>query len=249
MSLLLELGNTRLKASLLTKKSYEYLGSFSASWLEKESLVELLGIESVRLSRVFIASVGNAHLEYLLSSKVKTELEIFPHVIETQPECCGVLNGYDNYKQLGVDRWLAMIGACSKTSKPTLIIDAGTAITVDVVLEKKHLGGLIVPGLGLQHASLAKSTQKLSLTELSSLSHSDNLLGSNTASGIHGGCLYMTTAYINQLVGDLENETGRLFDCIGTGGDFLTLKPLLEKSFEYIEDLTLLGMAEIVKKV
>lgn len=249
MSLLLELGNTRLKAGLLNKKSYEFLGSFSATWLEKESLVEMLGIENIKLTRVFLASVGNTHLESLLINKIKTELEIFPHLIESQPECCGVLNGYEDYKQLGVDRWLAMIGACGTGSRPTVIVDAGTAITIDVVLDKRHMGGLIVPGIGMQHSSLANSAQKLPLTHLLQVSETGTLLGNNTASCIHGGCLYMTSAYINQLITDVEVETGRVYECIGTGGDFLTLKPLLDKKFDYVEDLTLLGMAEMIKKV
>ena len=54
MSLLIELGNTRVKASLLTKKSYEYLGSYPIDWLEEESLTELFSLQGQKFNRVFI---------------------------------------------------------------------------------------------------------------------------------------------------------------------------------------------------
>lgn len=249
MSLLIELGNTRVKASMLSKKSYEYLGSFPIEWLEEESLTELFSLHNQKFTRVFISSVGHSRIEFLLNSKIKSEFEIFPHVITTQPECCGVLNGYQDFKKLGVDRWLAILGACASSTMPTFIVDAGTALTIDVVIDKKHLGGLITPGLRLQHESLASGGENLSMTLLGVNDSNEGLLGNNTAAAIHGGCLYMTSAYINNLLADLEAETGRLFECVGTGGDFLTLSPLLDKPFNYIEDLTLIGMSEIINKV
>ena len=75
----------------------------------------------------------------------------------------GVSNRYDEPSQLGIDRWAALIGARRLSSDPCVVVNAGTAMTVDALTEKgEFIGGIIVPGFDLMHESLAAHTARLS---------------------------------------------------------------------------------------
>lgn len=74
----------------------------------------------------------------------------------------GVRNGYADYQRLGMDRWLAIIGAYQLARGACLVLDLGTAITADYVnAAGEHLGGYICPGLPLMRGLLRTHTQRI----------------------------------------------------------------------------------------
>ena len=79
----------------------------------------------------------------------------------SQAEAVGVKNAYDSPAQLGVDRWAAIIAASQRVpGQACIVIDAGTAITVDAVDQHgQHHGGVIMPGLNLMLESLGRAAQ------------------------------------------------------------------------------------------
>ena len=75
----------------------------------------------------------------------------------------GVTSLYDEPSQLGVDRWAALIGARGLSSEACVVVNAGTAMTVDALTKKgEFIGGIIVPGFDLMHEALAANTARLS---------------------------------------------------------------------------------------
>jgi type III pantothenate kinase len=75
----------------------------------------------------------------------------------------GVTSLYDEPSQLGVDRWAALIGARGFSSDACVVVNAGTAMTVDALTKKgEFIGGIIVPGFDLMHDALAANTARLS---------------------------------------------------------------------------------------
>lgn len=67
--------------------------------------------------------------------------------LAAQAETCGIRNGYRAPEQLGADRWMAVVGAARHHGTPVVVMDLGTASTLDAVDERgRHLGGLILPG-------------------------------------------------------------------------------------------------------
>jgi type III pantothenate kinase len=75
-----------------------------------------------------------------------------------------VRNGYLQPTQLGSDRWAALVAARHLTGGAALAVNAGTAVTIDALTQEgKFLGGLIVPGLDLMAAALARGTAELPL--------------------------------------------------------------------------------------
>jgi type III pantothenate kinase len=81
-------------------------------------------------------------------------------------ECAGVRNLYEQPGQLGADRWAALVGARARTAAASLVVDAGTAMTVDAIAaDGRFLGGLIVAGYDLMRSALARGTARLPLEE------------------------------------------------------------------------------------
>ncbi|XOZ33246.1 type III pantothenate kinase [Halomonadaceae bacterium KBTZ08] len=77
----------------------------------------------------------------------------------TDPQACGVRNAYPEPGQMGVDRWLAILGAYTRWGGPLTVVDAGTAVTIDHVDSVgNHHGGYILPGAHLMKASLGFGT-------------------------------------------------------------------------------------------
>ena len=112
-----------------------------------ESLCKLSGLSlrSCRMVSVRTVAETCALIEML-------ERDFGVSVICAKParEMSGVRNGYEDYERLGLDRWLAMLGAFHLAKGPCLVLDFGTAVTADfIALDGDHLGGFICPGMPL----------------------------------------------------------------------------------------------------
>jgi type III pantothenate kinase len=87
-------------------------------------------------------------------------------VIRSEGAQLGVVNGYEEPAQLGSDRWAALIAAHRLEPGHKLVVNAGTALTIDALAaDGRFLGGLIVPGPALMRRSLDRGTAGLRLTE------------------------------------------------------------------------------------
>ena len=84
------------------------------------------------------------------------------HFARSTASACGVTNSYRQPRRLGVDRWVAMIGAWSEFESSCLVVDAGTAVTIDAIDDTgQHLGGQILPGVALMARALASNTSDI----------------------------------------------------------------------------------------
>ena len=161
MSILaVDIGNSRVK-----------WGLWHAAWQRQDSVANG---DAALLANSWQASI---HPEYVIASNVagihmSEWLNAWAHSrglavrwVASQSEQCGVRNRYTRPGQLGSDRWAALIGARHLVHGAALIINAGTAVTIDALThDGDFLGGLIVPGLELMAAMLARGTAGLSPT-------------------------------------------------------------------------------------
>ena len=254
--LFLDIGNTRIKRAVIDNNQYHYLDAFSIEEFLVESDPKRL-VGEYKLDSIYITSVTSLDNLELIKSVIQQACGIFPIVLTSQKSNCGLTTGYDDFHKLGDDRWMAMQGAIGLFKQPVIIVSAGTAMTVDAILDGKHLGGFIVPGLTSLRAALASDTAALSFTKPTELKESEtavdhSLLASNTESAILGGTLYMTAAFLNTIVKDLNSQVETLFKVVMTGGNASKLCSLLDYECEVIPDLILHGMINIeesVKKV
>ena len=136
---------------------------------------------------------------------------------------------YDDPSKLGVDRFLAMLGALERFPNiPLLVIDAGSAVTFDVLDSKGlHQGGLIMPGIKALRESFPKfSTGDLSLTS--------SALKNNTEGAWRSGTHAMLVSAINSQIRNFELEYpgGVVTICGGTAKEVLKEFPESVKPFD-----------------
>ncbi len=166
----------------------------------------------------------------------------------------GLTLAYPQPQQLGADRWLAMRGAQHLGQLPAIIIDAGSAITIDQVDDQgQHYGGLIMAGLAAQQAGLQTITPALPSWMPDPADHPPSLLATNTPDALRSGAINGTAAALDQLIARLRRDSAgqeQTPDAIGagcnvliTGGDASRLAAAMQTPTQYYPDLVLAGLA------
>jgi type III pantothenate kinase len=168
-------------------------------------------------------------------------------VIST-PIAGGVRNAYPQPAKLGVDRWLAMIGAHALERGAVCIVSVGTAMTIDgVAADGRHLGGVIVPGPDLMITSLLKNTSDIAQRALQGVA-GDGLFADNTLGAIRQGAEHALAALIERTVGVMRrtlNETPKL---LVTGGASDRIEKALGLPYRAVPDLVLQGLAVLARE-
>jgi type III pantothenate kinase len=137
-----------------------------------------------------------------------------------------------SYVGLGIDR----IMAC-KTISDGVVIDAGSAITIDIMSSNIHLGGYILPGLKAINDSYRQISEKLDYNFISQIDM--KILPSNTNEAISYGGVGMI---LNMIKNIAKNQ--KLYF---TGGDGVYLSKFFDNSI-YIKDLVFRGMKQTIKE-
>lgn len=166
------------------------------------------------------------------------------HKIESLKEGFGVINAYKDASSLGADRWCALLGGKANTDYAFMVIDAGSALTIDVVNESgKHLGGYIVPGLNMIKQSLGIQTAQVQVE--SGVSEPRSLsLGKSTTDCVEAGS-YMSVISMLEAVFEKESKRFKKFQVYITGGNAEEISGLLSFTCVMIPDLVLCGLAVI----
>ena len=156
MYLLIDIGNTRIKWQQRDDKDILLTDSIL---VEEFMDIDFSSIKSI--DKIIVSNVNHS----VVLDKLKEILSKFKcPIIETKPISNEYLiNDYEDHKTLGIDRWLTALGAWKLYQRPLLVINAGTAITIDLVeLDKEskaHFkGGMILPGVAISLAVLNNST-------------------------------------------------------------------------------------------
>jgi type III pantothenate kinase len=155
--LAVDAGNSRIK-----------WGLWDGGWLRQDSVAKsdlrLLAVAWHALDRprhVIATNVAGAQVSEWLDAWARSQ-GLVVRWVTSQPEQLGVTNGYLEPAQLGADRWAALVAARHLAGGAALIVNAGTAVTIDALTQQgEFLGGLIVPGLDLMAAALARGTAGL----------------------------------------------------------------------------------------
>jgi type III pantothenate kinase len=146
----------------------------------------------------------------------------------------------DRPEETGVDRVLNMAAAYEQMGKACVVVDAGTAITINCCNDKgDFLGGAIAPGAGMMLSALHEKTAKLPRVELAI---PDAAFGQNTRQAILHGVYYGIRGMVKELVENYATELGFWPDIIATGGDASKLFEGWELIHAIAPDLTLYGI-------
>ncbi len=147
MILLLDVGNTRVKWAWL-----EHAGLAPASAVAHDSShrswqgeIEAGG---QRPERIVVGNVAGPSFAAALRLWSREQFAVEPEFVVAGVELHGVRNGYRRPGALGVDRWLALVAAWHRVRGAALVVNSGTALTVDALdRDGRHRGGLILPGV------------------------------------------------------------------------------------------------------
>jgi len=199
----------------------------------------------INADKVVIANVAGDELAEQVTKMMPSQAEVVFAVVKA--EACGVVCYYD-VDCLGIDRWASVVAAWHQYRQPLIVINAGTAITVDAVSREKvtkkgaYLGGSIMPGLQLLYDALANNTAKLPAVSDARY----NTFPVNTQEAIHAGCINAIVGSVVLQLKNLEKHSAFLPKVVISGGDAVkiagALRPRIKRPV-VIESLVLQGLA------
>lgn len=159
-SLLIDQGNTRIK--WLNTSDGDGDGDLGGAVAEQGDFAAFRRYceRSARPDRVLLSNVAGFERERAVADLCASLWSLEVRALRATTQQAGVRNAYESPGMLGVDRWLAIVGAAARYGMPVIVWDLGTAATLDAVDEDgRHLGGLILPGPATMLASLEAGTR------------------------------------------------------------------------------------------
>ena len=232
MKLFIDIGNSKSKWCLVENQIDQRSGSFFNHDIDEFVVPE-------DIDEVTIASVGREEYENILISKLKF---ICKNIIFAQIDKQLLEINYSN--ELGIDRWLGALAVTKRTTNNAILIDAGSAVTIDFIRNDAPRpifeGGLILPGLHLFNQSLVEKSADISLKNkvmTAQINNTDMAL-------MHGFLMSVSGAiekFLNFYQLDIENT-----DFFISGGDaeliFNSTHLGHKSNFKWVENIVIDGL-------
>jgi len=246
MILAVDIGNTTVSMAILQGR--RFLAEYSISNQVPPSRLRVqLKIIFDRVHRKF----PNMH-SVILCSVVPDALKIVERSafesFDVRPFVVGrdikvpLKNNYRNPKQVGQDRLVCAFAAKQLYGSPAIVIDFGTAITLDVVSSKgEYEGGIIVPGIRLSAESLFNKTALL--PDIKTIKGPRSLIGKDTQESILSGLFYGYGSMCGGLIDQISQKMKGRPNVIVTGGHTELIKKFISKKITKIDrNLVFKGM-------
>jgi type III pantothenate kinase len=201
-------------------------------------LFELEKLDMAKVDAAIISSVvppATLPMERLFARYFKlTPLVVGPGMKTGMP----VL--YENPRDLGADRIVNAVAAYARWPQGAIVVDFGTATTLDVVTARgEYAGGVITPGLLISADALYRATAKLPRVEIA---RPKAVVGTNTVASIQSGLVFGYAGMIDALVKRIRSEVAYTPRVIATGGLGALVARESVTIEEYDELLTLRGL-------
>ena len=233
MTLLVDLGNTRLK---LAQRVGSGLSEIRAVAHHGDPARAFAALDTPPGMPVRIASVFEQAANERFAEQIRAQHPQI-HFVRSEASRNGLRNVYAEPQRLGVDRWLAMLALWTELRGACCIVSAGTALTVDLVDSSgQHLGGYIAPGLVTQQQAVLGATR---------FEHRDtrapyrNEPGNDTESCVREAALAAALGLIEHSTRDFDGLR------VLVGGDADILRPHLNADWQTRPDLVLRGLAAV----
>jgi type III pantothenate kinase len=247
--LLLDVGNSRLKWGLLDNGDIRRTGHISQEKIREQGLSVITTKLPRRVDAVRVSNVAGTSFATRLSGIIGMHCNVDVHFAHSERRGWGVTNGYRQPRRLGVDRWVAMIGAWAEKKSACLIVDAGTAVTLDAIDgDGVHLGGQIIPGAETMLTSLSAATSDIPLVKSPGKQSTGKLkiFGQNTTAAIREGAQNAVVGAVERAVRTLKSK-GYRQTVILTGGGATRILGALEKPPLHRPNLVLFGLAQMLE--
>jgi type III pantothenate kinase len=245
--LAIDVGNTRLKWALYSapKPGAGLLGH-GAVFLEA---IDDLAETAWRGLAAPASMLGSIVAGEGIRRRTEAQLEVWdvePRWVVSSAAAGGVTNGYDHPNRLGVDRWVALIGARQRIlgrgpPKPVLVVMVGTAVTVDALdTSGRFLGGLILPGFGLMLRALEMGTAGLKAPTGEAVD-----FPTNTSDALMSGGADAIAGAVDRMHKKLEKRCGEKPALMMSGGAAVKLASITDLHVEMVETLIFDGLLQL----
>lgn len=248
--LLIDNGNSRLKwamasttGELLQVRTVVIDSTLDTSWDECEAP-----------ERIWITSVGSEQHKQKLKDIFEKKWKMTAEFIISPSSGSGITNAYKEPGRLGSDRWAAMVAAYHAVQSAVLVVDAGTALTIDAVNDQgQHLGGLILPGFELMPKALVTGTNinfEINADPSNASVKSADFFGCSTEQAIAFATQHALSGLIDRAFYQLDERLAASKSsgkpaCYLTGGDAVQIKDTLQCPYVLEPSLVLKGLALI----
>lgn len=243
MKLLLDVGNTRIKAAYDNGREMGPCQAVVHAGGSDPGLALSQLDTTLTPTAIWASCVAGPVMQTAIADWAEQHWSLPVHFVATTAEAAGVSNAYPVPGNLGVDRWLAVIAAHHRGEGAACVVDAGTCLTLDVVdATGRHLGGLIAPGVTSQRAAVWGRTQVRAETDNAGLS----ALADNTDEAVGYGTLHGPLGLIERVLRQLGTPDfpERL---LLTGGEADLLFPHLSH-WTLVPGLVLEGLAVMAEE-
>lgn len=252
MLLAIDIGNTNLVIGCMENDNILFKARIATDRLrtsdqygvEIKNMIEAYGVRVSQIEDCIISSVVPPVFNSVRTGVIK--------IIGKQPMVVGpgLKTGLDIHmdvpSQVGSDRIVIAVAALAEYKAPLILIDLGTATTIEVVEpDNRYIGGLIFPGVRVSLDALTSRTAQLPGI---SLDKPKQIIGKNTVDCMRSGMMYGTAAMLDGLVDRIEEELGHSFTILATGGMAQFITPLCKHPMILEKNLLLKGLNILYKK-
>lgn len=239
-----DIGNTNIAVGLFQGKRLVHKTKFPTSQVKRfrqfiNQNLKAKGIVFSQIEAMVICSVVPATLTSL-KAFFKTLKNIPVYILGDPNIIAPIKNLYAQPQQVGQDRLVNAYAASRLYGAPLVVIDFGTAVTLDVISKnREYLGGMILPGLELSLDALA---MRAALLPKVKLERPKEFIGRDTESSMLSGIVYGFAALTDGLSQMIKKEIGNSAKVIGTGGNINLIAHYCQNLDKIDPDLTLKGL-------
>ena len=246
-TLLIDAGNTRLKWGLLGADGIHRTGHIAMAGIRDAGLAGLTSKLPADVDRAFASNVAGPSFATRLAGVLGARYACDLRLAKCVRQGWGVTCAYAQPRRMGVDRWVAMVGAWAEIGDACLVVDAGTAMTLDAIdADGRHLGGQIVAGIDLMTGALAAETCDIpAVSRARGGFEGLDLFASSTARAVQAGALAAAAGAVRHAL-DILAANGHAPTVVLTGGDAPRLLPQLGDDVLHRPHLVLQGLARML---
>ena len=252
MILAIDVGNTNIVIGCIDKEKCHFIERLSTVRIKTEleyaidikSVLDIYHVCPEEIEGGIISSVVpqiTTNIKLAAEKILKKEILVIGSGIKT-----GLDIRIDDPGQLGADLVAASVAGIAEYPIPMMIFDMGTANTVCVIdREKRYLGGMIYPGLGVSLDSLTAHASQLGGI---SLEAPERVIGRNTIDCMKSGVIYSAAAAMDGIIDRIQEEMGETLTVIATGGLAKCIVPHCRREVILDDDLLLKGLLVLYDK-
>ena len=250
--LCIDVGNTSIHYGLVSDQTVQCAGEFPTHNFDSTPSPEFAQVVTPLIAQaegISYCSVVPAINENLCASLAEFAKPIFHLTCET---CAGLDLAYPKPYEIGQDRIANAIAAQEFYGIPAIVIDMGTAVTFDIISSKGYEGGIIAPGLAVMTHYLHEQTALLPELKAKDLVNVEGAIGKSTVDAMKLGVAVGFSGMIQSILNKVSDGLGERSELnpvvLSTGGSVANLTKDWAQKSEFVQDLTLMGLGEAVKR-